>query len=215
MKNVLITIMVLLVLTKISLAQEVANEINIGKSIVFKSQVLKEDRTILVHLPDDYGPLRFYSIKEFTDFGGLEALKKHYTYRADKYQIPFDIYDDTKHYLLMQSQEERNFKIFGDLMKAFDGKNFIASYYKQARWFSRYAALYLKNDNSVESFDILELGLKKFPNASIWHNEMGNYYKLNGEVSKSRKWYKKAIAIAKKNDESEVSEFIGNLNSLK
>ena len=164
---------------------------------------------------DDYGPLRFYSIKEFIAFGGLEALKKHYTNRANKYQIPFVIHDDTKHYLLSQSHKEGNFEIFKNLMEEFNGKTFIASYYKQARWFSRYAALYLENNDLVESFDILELGIKKFPNASILHNEMGNYYKLSGQSKKARKWYKKAIAIAQQNHESEVTEYVKNLKLLK
>ena len=37
-----------------SSGQEVANDININISITFKSQVLKEDRTIEVYLPEDY-----------------------------------------------------------------------------------------------------------------------------------------------------------------
>lgn len=100
-------------------------------------------------------------------------------------------------------------------MEEFNGKTFIASYYKQARWFSRYAALYLENNDLVESFDILELGMKKFRDASILHNEMGNYYKRNGEAKKARKWYKKAITIAQQNHESEVTEYVKNLKLLK
>ncbi len=164
---------------------------------------------------DDYGPIRFYKIKEFTDFGGIKALKEHYNSRGHKYQIPVDIHDDTKHYLLIQSYKENNFKVFEELVKELNGKTFIEHYYNYAIWFNRFSTFYLSNNKLDDAFEILELGLMKFPDASILHNEMGNYYKTNGEVNEAMKWYKKAISMAETNDEPALSEYIKNLESIK
>jgi tetratricopeptide (TPR) repeat protein len=162
----------------------------------------------------DYGPIRFYTIKEFTDFGGLTALKEHYNSRGDRYQIPVDIHSDTKHYLFIQSYRENNFRVFEELVAEFDGKTFIENYYTNAVWFNRFAGFYLANDKIDDALEILEIGLIKFPDASILHNGMGDYYKTIGEVKDARKWYKKAISIAERNGESELPDYINNLESL-
>ena len=66
----------------------------------------------------------------------------------------------------------------------------------------------------ADALEILELGLLKFPDASILNNGMGNYYKENGEVDKAKRWYQKAISIAETNDESGLSEYRKNLESV-
>ena len=162
----------------------------------------------------DYGPIRFYSLKEFNDFGGISALKEHYNNRGDRYQIKGDVHNDTKHYLLIQSYRENNFEFFDELAKEFDGKIFIEEYYNRASWFNRFATFYLTNNKLTDAFEIFEMGLKKFPDASILHNGMGNYYKANGDVNKAKIKYNKAISIAKDNGESELTGYIKNLESL-
>ncbi|WNB16755.1 alpha/beta hydrolase-fold protein [Marivirga arenosa] len=156
----------------------------------------------------DYGPIRFYSINEFLDFGGIEKLKKHYQDRGEKYQISEEIHSDTKHYLLLQAYKENNFKIFEKLLLEFDGKNFIKNYYRQARWFNRFSSFYFENNQFKDAIEILELGLDKFPDASIFHFEKGNYYKVMGKVEDAKKCYKKAIQIARKNNEPELEKYI-------
>ncbi|UGU17982.1 hypothetical protein LS482_08880 [Sinomicrobium kalidii] len=155
----------------------------------------------------DYGPIRFYSIKEFLDFGGIESLKKHYQTRGKKYHISEDIHSDTKHYLLLQAHKENNFKIFEELMPEIDGKTFIKNYYRQARWFRRFSGFYLDNNRLADALEILESGLHKFPNASMLHFAKGNYYKIKGNFKESRKWYKKAIQIARMNNEPELEKY--------
>lgn len=162
----------------------------------------------------DYGPIRFYSLQEFTDFGGIKTLKEHYKNRGNKYQVSTDVHLDTKHYLLLQSHKEDDFKIFKEIVKEFDGKTFIENYYRQARWFVRYSAFYLDNDRWDDAVEILRLGLKKFPNTSILQNEMGNCFKKSGALNKAKEWYNKAIATARGNEESGLSEYLKNLESL-
>jgi predicted alpha/beta superfamily hydrolase len=154
----------------------------------------------------DYGPIRFYSINEFLDFGGVESLKKHYQDRGKKYQISEEIHADTKHYLLLQAIKEDNFKIFQELIGEIDGEIFIKNYYRQPRWFQRYSNFYFENNKLEDALEILELGLDKFPDASILLFTKGNYYKTNGKIEDAKKWYKKAIQIAKMNDEPELEK---------
>jgi predicted alpha/beta superfamily hydrolase len=162
----------------------------------------------------DYGPLRFYTLKQFDDFGGIKELKRHYINRGSKYQITTDIHLDTKHYLLWQSVKEGNFSLFEQLVHDLDGKEFIENYYNQARWFNSYATFYQVNNKLDKVIEILKIGLKKFPDASILHNGMGDYYKARGEVDKAREAYNKAISIAKNNGESELTDYIKKLESL-
>ena len=162
----------------------------------------------------DYAPLRFYSLDEFRDFGGLEALKAHYKNRSERYQIAEAIHDDTKHYLLLQCDKEDDFELFTNLVAAFDGMSFIANYYRQPRWFVRYAQFYLKNNQAANAIEVLELGNTKFPDASTLKNELGNYYKQSGEYSKAKKWFNEAIAIAQTNGEPELEAYQLNLASL-
>ncbi|GGK34346.1 hypothetical protein GCM10007962_30970 [Yeosuana aromativorans] len=161
-----------------------------------------------------YGPIRFYSIKEFLDFGGIESLKKHYQVRGKKYQVSEEIHPDTKHYLLLQAHKENNLVIFEELMREIDGKDFIKNYYRQARWFNNFASFYLENNKLEDALEILELGLDKFPDASILHFAKGNYFKAIGRMKDTRKWYKKAVQIARMNNEPELEKFITELKRI-
>ncbi len=162
----------------------------------------------------DYGPIRFYSINEFLDFGGIESLKKHYQHRGKKYQISEEIHPDTKHYLLLQAHKENNFIIFQELVQEIDGKNFIKNYYRQARWFNRFSSFYFDNNKLEDALEILELGLDKFPYASILHFAKGNYFKTIGKIKDAKEWYKKAIQIARKNNEPEQEKYITELKEF-
>ncbi|WP_185152625.1 alpha/beta hydrolase [Fulvivirga aurantia] len=140
----------------------------------------------------DYAPLRFFTLQEFYDFGGLEALKSHYTNRSKRYHTPEGIHNDTKHYLLLQCDKEDNFELFNDLVEEFDGKAFIANHYRQPRWFLRYSQFYARHNHLDDALDILKLGDDKFPDTATLKNEIGNIYKKSGATLKAKKWYKEA-----------------------
>ncbi|TRZ41644.1 alpha/beta hydrolase [Robertkochia solimangrovi] len=155
----------------------------------------------------DYGPVRFYSIQEFKDFGGIEKLKQHYLNRAKRYQISNDIHDDTKHYLLLQAHKEDNFKLFDALIEEFDGKTFIKNYYRQPRWFKRFSNFYFDNNRLEDALVILNLGLDKFPDASMLYFAKAIYFKAIGNVQDSELWYEKTIQIAKTNNDPELEAY--------
>lgn len=155
----------------------------------------------------DYGPIRFYSLEEFAVYGGIIKLKDHYRKRGEKYQVSEDIHADTIHYLLQQALKENNFNRFEVFMKEFDGNKFIKNYYRQPRWFDRFANYYLENDKLDESIEILTLGLQKFPNASILHFSKGNCFKAMGKKKKAKEWYGKAVQIARTNNEPSLEQY--------
>lgn len=162
----------------------------------------------------DYEPIRFYTLKEFSDFGGTTALREHYNSRGNRYQILGDVHNDTKRYLFMLSYRENNFEVFDELVKEFDGIAFIANNFNNATWFYRYATFFLTNNKLDDALEILEAGLLKFPDASILYFEKGNYYKSIGKIKETRKWYKKAIQIAKMNNEPELEKYTNELKKL-
>ncbi|WP_025743155.1 alpha/beta hydrolase-fold protein [Aquimarina pacifica] len=157
---------------------------------------------------NDYGPIRFFSVNEFEEFGGIAKLKEHYANRADRYEISNDIHNDTKHYLLVQTHNENNFNLFDAIIREFDGKSFIKDYYRQPRWFKRFYGFYFDNNKIEDALEILNLGLDKFPNASMLHFEKANHYRALGNVQESELWYKKTIKIAKNQNESELEDYI-------
>ena len=162
----------------------------------------------------DYEPIRFYTLKEFRDFGGITALREHYNNRGNRYQIAGDVHNDTKRYLFMLSYRENDFEIFDELVKEFDGKTFIANNFSNATWFYRFTTFFLTNNKLDDALEILEAGLLKFPDASILHFEKGNYYKSIGKIKETRKWYKKAIQIARTNNEPELEKYTYELKKL-
>ena len=162
----------------------------------------------------DYGPIRFYTIQDFVDYGGMKELKEHYSKRGKRYGVSEEIHADTKHYLLLQAHKENNFKLFEQLMEEMDGSSFIKRYYRQARWFNRFAAFYTDNQQPEKALRLLKLGFEKFPDASILYYGMGNYYKVIGDKRNARKSFKKAIDIAEENKETMLEEYLTTLNGL-
>lgn len=162
----------------------------------------------------DYKPIRFYTLKEFSDFGGITALREHYNNRGNRYQIAGDVHNDTKRYLFMLSYRENNFEVFDELVKEFDGIVFIANNFNNATWFYRYATFFLTNNKLDDALEVLEAGLLKSPNASILHFSKGNYYKTIGKIKEAKEWYKKAIQIARTNNEPELEKYTYELKKL-
>ncbi|NAS31688.1 esterase [Flavobacteriaceae bacterium R38] len=160
----------------------------------------------------DYIPIRFYSLKEFEDFGAMKALKIHYKKRGEKYNIAEDIHKDTKHFLLLQAMKEDNYKAFKFFMEEFD------DYYKSKTrdlWFNRYAQFYLKHHNFDQAFQIFNAGLEKFENSSLILNGLGDFYFVKNNTKKAKSYYHKAVEIAIKNSDSNLIEYQTDLEKLK
>jgi len=117
-----------------------------------------------------YSPIRFYSIKEFKDFGGMSAVKEHYKNRGEHYQISTDIHDDTKHYLLNQSINEGNFTFFKMLVNEFDG--FIEGNDYSIGFIRKISQFYVDNDAITDAISLYKLELLKRPKSDELRDEL-------------------------------------------
>ena len=165
--------------------------INKGLSIIFK----------------DYETKRFYSLQEFIEFGGIEALNQYYKKRGQRYGIDTNIHDDTKHYLFLQSMIEDDFNWFEFFAKKFKLKEFMVDYYTNPLWFIRIANFYLKHDCINIANEIYDVGLDKFNESAKLYYEKGKLFELKENVSKAQSYYKKAIDIARKDSLPELKEY--------
>ena len=159
----------------------------------------------------DYPYIRFYSLKEFDDFGGMNALKEHFKKRGEKYNLSTEIHKDTKHFLLLQSMNEDNYESFVFFMHEF------GDYYKSKKrdfWFNRYAQFYLKYQKPNEAIKILTAGLDKFQNSSLILGTFGDAYVKKGEKAKAKEYYKKAIDFASKNGDKNIEIYESKLKQI-
>ena len=155
----------------------------------------------------DYETKRFYSLREFIEFGGIEALKKYYKKRGQRYGIDTNIHDDTKHYLFLQSIIEDDFNWFEFFAKKFKLMEFIVDYYSNPLWFSRIANFYLKYDCVDKANEIYDIGLNKFKESAKLYYEKGKILELKGNVTKAKNYYKKAIDIAREGSLPELEKY--------
>lgn len=173
--------------------------INKGLSLIFK----------------DYEPKRFYSLEDFIEFGGIEAVSQYYKKRGQRYGIVTNIHDDTKHYLFLQSIIEDDFNWFEFFAKRFKLKEFMVDYYSNPLWFSRIANFYLKYDCVNKANEIYDIGLNKFKESAKLYYEKGKIFELNGNVTKAKNYYKKAIDIAREDSLPELEEFQKKIEIIK
>ncbi|WP_271767459.1 alpha/beta hydrolase-fold protein [Aquimarina algiphila] len=162
----------------------------------------------------DFEPIRFYSLQEFEDFGGIIPLQQHYQKRGERYDLQTDIHNDTKHYLLLQSLKEDNYNLFTFFVKEFDAKVFWKNYHKNHFLFHRYAQYYLKHNNIDEAKEIYSIGLEKFPESSLLHKGKADIYKVIGNRYQAKKHYQKAIKIAKQESNPELLTYKKSLEEL-
>ncbi|CAL2056593.1 alpha/beta hydrolase-fold protein [Tenacibaculum sp. 190524A05c] len=161
---------------------------------------------------NDYVYLRFKSLKEFEDFGGIDQLKKHFVERGRKYDISKAIHKSTKHFLLLQAMKENDFESFVLFMNEFK------DYYKtktRDSWFNRYAQFYLKHNHPNQAIEILNYGQNKFPNSAILQASLGDTFFSTGNKEKARNHYQKALDLAIKNDDDDIDIYKTKIEQIK
>ncbi|CAM1344320.1 alpha/beta hydrolase [Tenacibaculum amylolyticum] len=159
----------------------------------------------------DYPYLRFKTLKEFEDFGGIDALKTHYKKRGQKYSVASDIHKSTKHFLLLQAMKEDNFNTFDFFMNSF------GDYYKSKTrdlWFNRYAQFYIKHNNPNKAIEILNVGLIKFPSSLVILSSLGDAFLKTKNKIKAKEYYTKAVALAIKNKDKNLERYKSKLKQI-
>ncbi|MCX2681705.1 alpha/beta hydrolase-fold protein [Galbibacter sp. EGI 63066] len=159
----------------------------------------------------DYNTLRFYSLKEFDEFGNLDSIKKYYRHRGNRYGISTDVHRTTKHFLLLNAMTENKFERFEEYANEF-GK-YLSNPTREI-WAVRFGNYFAENNKDKEALDIYESGLNKFPESPAIHNAIGTFYTNKGNEKKARIHYKLAIEYAEKNDDSELGQYKSDLGKL-
>lgn len=119
---------------------------------------------------NDYAPIRFYSLKEFENFGGIKVLKEYYKKRGEHYQISTNIHAETKHYLLNQSINEDNFSFFNMLVSEFDG--FIEGNNYSIGFIMKIGQFYSDNNAIKEAISLYKSELIKNPKSQSIIDEL-------------------------------------------
>jgi predicted alpha/beta superfamily hydrolase len=167
----------------------------------------------LLKIFHDYIPIRKFSIKEYDDLGGLKAIRLYYLKRGKRYHLNTNVDKTTVHSLLFFAMKENNFERFELYINSFG--YYVNSQITRDFWYNRFAQFFIKNSKQDKAFDLYEIGLKNFPESSLLNFEIGNLYKLQGNLKKAKKYYMKAIFFAKKNNDPESINYEKNLEKLK
>ena len=114
----------------------------------------------LRNLFSDYAPIKFHSLKDFSEFGGMEQLEQLYKKRGQRYDISTEIDDQSQFSLLRTAIREDNFKSFDTFLTMFpfftDGMLFPA-------WGRDWAIFYMKHQAFDKAKTVLTKALKRFP----------------------------------------------------
>jgi len=108
----------------------------------------------------EYAPIRYYSLQEFKNDGGIAGVKKLFKNRGDRYQISKKVHDDTKRYLFLLAVRENNFKVFNALDKEFP--TYLASFSRD-NMFERFGQFYVLHKAYKKAIQYYKKGVQKFP----------------------------------------------------
>jgi len=167
----------------------------------------------LLKIFHDYIPIRKFSLKEYDDIGGIEAVRMYYLKRGKRYDLNTNVDKTTIHFLLFFAMKENNLERFELYINLFS--NYVNSQITRDFWYNRFAQFFIKNSKQDKAFDLYEIGLKNFPESSLLNFEIGNLYKLQGNLKKAKDYYMKAVFFAKKNNDLEFINYEKSLEQLK
>ena len=140
----------------------------------------------------NYKPIRYYSVKEYDDFGGLEELRKYYLGRGKRFGLSTEIHKETKHFLILNAQKENNFIRFEEYVKEFDG--YLESLTWDV-WFNRYGQYYLQHDELDKAIAMFQNGLVKFSESALLYSGLGDVQAAKGKKKRALESYEKALEI--------------------
>ncbi|MEN7551593.1 alpha/beta hydrolase-fold protein [Rapidithrix thailandica] len=159
----------------------------------------------------DYNSLRFYSLKEFDDFGDLDSIKEYYRHRGNRYGISSDVHRTTQHFLLLNAMAEKKFERFEEYAHEF--REYLLNPILEI-WAVKFGNYFVENNKDKEAMPIYESGLAKFPESPAIHNALGTFYKNKGNKKKARRHYKLAIEYAEKKKDVKLEQYKTDFENL-
>lgn len=143
----------------------------------------------------DYNPLRFFSLKDYKDFGEMPAIKTYYSKRSKRYQVPFEIHRETKHFLLLLALKDNNYNQFNFFATTFS--NHLNTSLSNDFWVNRFAEFYIKYHQIEKAISLYNGYLNKFSESALLYHGLGNAHRKNGDTKKAKIAYTKAVELAK------------------
>lgn len=144
---------------------------------------------------NDYNTLRFYTLKEYDNFGDLESIKRYYKHRGERYGISPDVHRTTKHFLIYNALKEDNFQRFEMYAKEFP------EYFQHPRleiWAVRFGNYFAKYNKDKQAIETYKAGLRKFPKSPSIYKALGDFYKSRGKDQLASAHFKKATEYGQK-----------------
>ncbi len=160
----------------------------------------------------DYIPIRFYSMQQFNEFGGMQALYQFFEQRGERYGLSKDIHRTTQGYLLnltVNNNDYLNFKIF---VKEFEGV--FEEYFNWEYSFNKYGQFYLTHRAPVKAREIFNIGLTKFPHSATLESGLGDSYRMQGNKEKAITHYQRSLELVKNYSAIDQDEFASTLSNF-
>ena len=149
----------------------------------------------------DYRPLRFYSMAEYADFGGLAAIKKHYSKRAKMYLTSSAVHEQTIHFLLNQAVNEGNFNVFSQIYTAYP--DFIASKRYRPVFINKFASFCDGNRDLKTAESIYKIGVTQNPLSADLQEKLGDIYLKTGDHQQAQAAFQASKQLALNEGETE------------
>ena len=158
----------------------------------------------------DYPSLEFASSAQYTEFGGMQKIKKYYKDRAKKYQLDESIPFSGMFSLLKLAMSEDELALFDELFQSFKNNGLIEN--TNIGWGTRYAKFYQKHKEYKKSVDAYQLLLTKFPDNPRLLNGAAHSLLAIEKYKEAETYLKKAVEVAETQDKKNLSKYKKNLN---
>lgn len=165
----------------------------------------------------NFQSLVFGSIQEYKDLGGIEYLESYYKQRGERYGFPTEIDNSIKNSLIWLAWNRDDFVSFKSFMTEFE-EVLSTPRYASAYWQNRFAQFYLKHHDPEKAAEYFNRGISTYPDApqmAEMYNGLGKVYLKNENRKLALRNFKKAVEIAEKNSDPQLSNYQAQLDELK
>lgn len=160
----------------------------------------------------DYAELEFESVDAYLAAGGLEYVNAYYQNRADKYGVSPKVSEEGMFNLVRMALNDGHFPVFHQLMEYFASSGFLNNV--NFGWVIRYARFYLNNNDHESASKLYRLINKRFPQRAEPLKGLGDAARLAGAYLDAERYYKKAIALGKTNNDENLRLYQAALKNV-
>ncbi len=159
----------------------------------------------------DYQPLKFKSLEEYENSGGIKNLKNHYEIRGKKYNVSPEIHHSTVFNLLSLSMRADDIEYFELFMNYFTGE--ITGLFP-SRWHNRYGQFYLRHGKLEKASTFYNNSLQVMPESYQLLAGLGDVLIELGKKEKAIESYQQAVKFAEFFEEPDLDNLKEKLSRL-